>query len=604
MADHTSDASGPPDVPQDSVGSSVSSRFQDEYEELLKYAVVVPKVDFAGLPNVLADPSGSFRGRPLHARFKDASSDDSGESPSTEEVPRRAPASKPQQQQQQRAAAASAAAAVQDLPRSTGRSAAARRLYEPPEVSTDGTLEDSGGRAAGRLPRPMMHLSSPRTNAAHSPLPPQSPDDDRRPLQQRDGGFGALRSPILFSAGAGTDGGPDDDIRTMESKLDLWCRDLKTNIVEEVARMKIKLMEQNRHAVEQLTYQHAQEMQAKQNDLEGMKELLHTYEVSIERKDAVITNLTRSLENQKEKFDVLRNFTEWKLQFYGHKQEGYATRLAQKQCRLSLLRKAWRSWHLIIEEKWRQRVEKACQAKAQEVCVALTNDYETKLASTNEALEEARQEVARLHKEREAYEENMKKAFMRGVCALNLEAMNIFHEPSDAKDSQPPQQRSNDGVQDENVDPLGDACRPLVIQQEPVYASSSSAPMASAGRHAPMGGSDQRQQQHVPAHGRSGASSTSADLHQRARPLAAAGKRPPGTKHFNAKLVAQADQHAAGGGRMKPEGLTGLGHVVVQCHREASDQQQPQESSAAPSASLPKHKPVQLPAMKTVKIVK
>ena len=32
-----------------------------------------------------------------------------------------------------------------------------------------------------------------------------------------------------------------------------------------------------------------------------------------------------------------------------------------------------------------------------------------------------------MQKERERYEEMMKKAFMRGVCALNLEAMTIFH---------------------------------------------------------------------------------------------------------------------------------------------------------------------------------
>ena len=42
---------------------------------------------------------------------------------------------------------------------------------------------------------------------------------------------------------------------------------------------------------------------------------------------------------------------------------------------------------------------------------------------------ESREEVMSLHKEREHYEENMKKAFMRGVCALNMEAMNMFHEP-------------------------------------------------------------------------------------------------------------------------------------------------------------------------------
>ena len=46
----------------------------------------------------------------------------------------------------------------------------------------------------------------------------------------------------------------------------------------------------------------------------------------------------------------------------------------------------------------------------------------------NEALEASRLEVTRLHAQRDAYEETMKKAFMRGVCALNMEAMAMFHE--------------------------------------------------------------------------------------------------------------------------------------------------------------------------------
>ena len=37
-----------------------------------------------------------------------------------------------------------------------------------------------------------------------------------------------------------------------------------------------------------------------------------------------------------------------------------------------------------------------------------------------------------MHQERDHYEEAMKKAFMRGVCALNLEAMTMFQE-SDGK---------------------------------------------------------------------------------------------------------------------------------------------------------------------------
>ena len=40
----------------------------------------------------------------------------------------------------------------------------------------------------------------------------------------------------------------------------------------------------------------------------------------------------------------------------------------------------------------------------------------------------ARDEVSVLNVQREQYEESMKKAFMRGVCALNMEAMTMFSE--------------------------------------------------------------------------------------------------------------------------------------------------------------------------------
>ena len=46
-------------------------------------------------------------------------------------------------------------------------------------------------------------------------------------------------------------------------------------------------------------------------------------------------------------------------------------------------------------------------------------------------LEEAQDEIRRLKGERDLYEENMKKAFMRGVCALNLEAMTMFKTHDD-----------------------------------------------------------------------------------------------------------------------------------------------------------------------------
>ena len=54
-----------------------------------------------------------------------------------------------------------------------------------------------------------------------------------------------------------------------------------------------------------------------------------------------------------------------------------------------------------------------------------------------QSLESCQQEVARLKEERNLYEENMKKAFMRGVCALNLEAMTMFqHQENESVEQQ------------------------------------------------------------------------------------------------------------------------------------------------------------------------
>ena len=62
-------------------------------------------------------------------------------------------------------------------------------------------------------------------------------------------------------------------------------------------------------------------MTSLQNELESMKELLHTYEQSIERKDEVITNLTRGMQKQRDKFDMLKTFCEWKIKHNDVKRE-------------------------------------------------------------------------------------------------------------------------------------------------------------------------------------------------------------------------------------------------------------------------------------------
>ena len=51
-----------------------------------------------------------------------------------------------------------------------------------------------------------------------------------------------------------------------------------------------------------------------QEELTSLRQVLLTYETSVQRKDDVISNLSRALQNQKEKLALMRHFSEWKQQ--------------------------------------------------------------------------------------------------------------------------------------------------------------------------------------------------------------------------------------------------------------------------------------------------
>ncbi|XP_069632324.1 centrosomal protein POC5 isoform X2 [Haliaeetus albicilla] len=218
----------------------------------------------------------------------------------------------------------------------------------------------------------------------------------------------------------------DEKVTQIENILDLWSGSLKTNVLTELKKWKLSLIEHHKLQMRQEKEKHAAHVRQLGNEMENLKELLHTYEISIGRKDEVITNLTQALERQKERIELMRKFTLWRIQHVKAKQEEYANRIADRQFQTALMKKVWAAWRSLSEEKWKEKVAKACQLRAEDVCVQLTNDYEAKIAELTATLEQTKAEILRLHGEREQYEDTMKKAFMRGVCALNLEAMTMF----------------------------------------------------------------------------------------------------------------------------------------------------------------------------------
>ena len=57
--------------------------------------------------------------------------------------------------------------------------------------------------------------------------------------------------------------------------------------------------------------------------------------------------------------------------------------LAKKHYHCQLKRKILKSWFGLIQGRWKQRVERACQVKAEEVCHQLVGDHQEQLANVS-----------------------------------------------------------------------------------------------------------------------------------------------------------------------------------------------------------------------------
>ncbi|XP_051028244.1 centrosomal protein POC5 [Acomys russatus] len=224
----------------------------------------------------------------------------------------------------------------------------------------------------------------------------------------------------------------DESLRKVENILDRWSSGLKTNILSELSKWRLNFIDCHRMEMKKEKEKHAMIVKQLLRQIADLKELQKAFELSLGRKDEVISSLSHAIGKQKERIELMKTFYHWRLGHVKSRQDVYEGKLADQYFQRTLLKKVWKGWRSVAQRQWREVVERACQARAEEVCVQISNEYEAKLAMFSGALENAKAEIERMQQEKEHFEDSMKKAFMRGVCALNLEAMTIFQNKNDA----------------------------------------------------------------------------------------------------------------------------------------------------------------------------
>ncbi|XP_027462581.2 centrosomal protein POC5 isoform X2 [Zalophus californianus] len=443
--------------------SSVSSDLQEEYEELLRYAIVTPNIE-------------SGASQPCHSK---------GELVPDVRVP----------------------TIIDDILHNQGNSPAVRETEM--EVGKGGDLNISG------------HLKTDGSSPVSSPRKPSHPVMDFFSSNL----LGDSSSPASISSHADVHEIvvsdfliSDENLQKMENVLDLWSSGLKTNIISELSKWRLNFIDWHRMEMKKEKEKHAAHLKQLCNQINSLKELQKAYEVSIGRKDEVISSLSHAIGKQKERIELMRTFFHWRIGHVKCRQDVYEGKLADQYFQRTLLKKVWKGWRSVAQKQWKEVVERACQARAEQVCVQISNDYETRVAVLSGALENAKAEIQRMQHEKEHFEDSMKKAFMRGVCALNLEAMTIFQNRGDTGiDFTNRKEEYGPGVQGKehsaHSDPLAPPVPPVVaLPQSPPPAAMGAAGAAAfpSAASIPSAGAPSTSSAHLPVSATLGAGSTAA----------------------------------------------------------------------------------------------
>ncbi|PAA58234.1 hypothetical protein BOX15_Mlig019191g2 [Macrostomum lignano] len=288
----------------------------------------------------------------------------------------------------------------------------------------------------------------------------------------------------------------DADYRLSQT-LGRWCEDLSRRMIEANHRVKLDLRDRAERLVREEKARLLVDMRHLRDENDRLRESVAAHRAALTTKEAELDGARQRLLGAHERIRAARSFADWRARLEAARRESAQERLAEQHYQRALARRALAAWKGRLETTWRQLVERGCQEKAMRVCEELGAECEDKLQRLQAELEAARSELRLERAERERAEASMREALMRGVSALNLEAMRVFGGtgvgPEDPAAAAVNGNHGNGSVADEEADdskPMARSPRPSSRGRLPAQP-----PMQVA--TAPPGGTAaRRQQQH------------------------------------------------------------------------------------------------------------
>merc|ERR1711970_1112024 len=159
------------------------------------------------------------------------------------------------------------------------------------------------------------------------------------------------------------------------------------------------------------------------------------------------SRMQKRMERVSEANMMQRVLTKWRQVTRERVETKKMTKISEMIYKRILARRYFNQWAHVVKAKWKGKVEKVCKERATEICLKLKDELTSEINRLKCEVANRDSIISEMERKQSNYEEGLSKALMRGVCALNMEAMSVLNNP-DYKDSRLP---TDFIVNDENV---------------------------------------------------------------------------------------------------------------------------------------------------------
>ena len=253
------------------------------------------------------------------------------------------------------------------------------------------------------------------------------PDSPRPPLQEP---FNPPRADLFPPTSVHQPHIIDQDVEDFTTKLDLLVAQFRNESVREFLTVKRAILHEQISTIEGERKRCNAQLALKQDELEHMKEQLAITTSAMTNYDLHRNALAGLLGSLKLKSAGLlcksQVFSAWQKHHLSCHEKSRLSCVSTKlglKCISRRIFSAWKShWADYHQDKLREKEAFLLQEERK----ALNVQYGKEIQLLQDRLDSALKELEQETKMKAVMQENLKKAFMRGVCALNFEAMNIL----------------------------------------------------------------------------------------------------------------------------------------------------------------------------------